>query len=161
MSNNDHELIWEAYERSHELNHEPDGFARIQSEWENDILPKLEANKVDDLDYTTKPDGSLVIFFPDIRLSFEQNINLDMVSSDQMEQLKREFDATFGKYNFISFEVEHAVDHAVEDAKLSHEGQWLGIGVHINAIEVSEEHVEEYFRLLMAINTKAKELSRG
>ena len=161
MSDKDIKLIWEAYEREYGLDREPEGFARIQNEWEHDILPRLETVGQTDLDYTTKPDGGLVIFFPSLHLTYEQGIDMDMFSRNQVARLKQEFDATFGKYNFIKFEVEHATDNAVEDPLSSEEGQWMGINVYIDQIEVSEEHIEEYFKLLLAVDHKAKELSRG
>jgi hypothetical protein len=161
MSNNDSKLIWEAYEREHGFNGEPEGFARIKNEWENDILPRLEiANFVDDLDYNTNQSG-LVIFFPGIQLAHEQNIDLDMISSNQVARLEREFNDAFGKYDFIHFEVSHQTDSAVEDAHLTHEGQWLGVGVYIKPIEVREDDVQDYFNLVLAVNDKAKQLSRG
>jgi len=159
MSNNDSKLIWEAYERDHGFHGEPEGFARIKNEWEHDILPRLEIVRVDDLDYTTRENG-LVIFFPSIHLAHEQNIDMGMFSSNQVTRLKREFQAQFGKYDFIHFEISHETDRAVEDARFTEEGQWIGINVYIDEIEVREDDVQDYFNLVLAVNNKVKELSR-
>ena len=161
MSNNDQKLIWEAYERSNDSHNKPPGLQRIESEWENDILPQLEVVRQDDIDYNINPDGNLVILFPALHLTYEQNIDLDMFSSNQVARLKQEFDATFGRYDFIKFEVGHHMDDAVENAHLTHEGQWVGVNVYIDEIEVAEDLVENYFKILLAVNKKAKELSMG
>lgn len=164
MSNNDQKLIWEAYERSHDsssLDPLKASFARINNEWEHDVVPKIEAIGNTDLDYTEDANGFLLIYTPPLSLVSERNISLDNSVDNQIKALENDLASFFDKYKFISFEVSHQTDHAVEDAEFSTSGQWLGVKVDINALSVPEDQVDEYFRIVLAINAKMKSISMG
>ena len=102
-----------------------------------------------------------MIYTPALTIVSERNISLDNSVDNQIKALEKDLGFFFDKYKFISFEVSHQTDHAVEDAEFSTSGQWLGVKVDINALSVPEDQIDEYFRIVLAVNAKMKSISMG
>ena len=91
---------------------------------------------------------------PLVHLIYEQEIDSDMDS--QIERLEQDLTSTFGKYDFISFSARLGEDYAQNSYQ-----SWVGINVVIKKLQVPVNMIREYFKIVLDVNNKAKQLSIG
>jgi hypothetical protein len=152
MSNNDHKLIWEAY------NYDKDFklLLKIQKEWDDVILPQLSDADAASNEFDSKydNDGNFLILTPLVHLVYEQEIDPDMEL--QEERIEQDFRSFFSKYDFITFSAKIQEDYKADDFDA-----WIGINVQIQELTVPADMIHEYFKIVLAVNNKAKELSKN
>jgi hypothetical protein len=137
MSNNDHQLL-----------------LKIDKEWNTTIVPQLPDIDVEEFDSKYDENGNFIILTPLVHLIYEQEIDSDMDS--QIERLEQDLTSTFGKYDFISFSARLGEDYAQNSYQ-----SWVGINVVIKELQVPVNMIREYFKIVLDVNNKAKQLSIG
>lgn len=152
MSDKDIKLIWEAYSQPN-YNRDFKLLVKIQKEWDEVILPQLPDVDTDEFDDKYDENDNLLVITPLVHLVYEQELDPDM--DLQVERIEQDFKHSFGRYDFISFSVEVAEDYGGNDYS-----SWVGINVVIKELEVPANMIQEYFRIVLAVNNKVKELSR-